>query len=298
MSDSPFSPPSFEEWKALAEKTSGKPLGSLTRAIEGLDVAPLYVPGSEAPEAAARASTRGWAIGARHVVRDLAAASERIREDLENGVTRLELMLEIEADALVSALGVPIAIDARGHVPRSGYEELSIAPDADPPPGVPVRIDGAVVHDAGATALEELVAVLAATKRIGESVVAVRVAATHDQFLTTAKVRAMRQCLALLGVRWPVDAVTSARMPRVDLADNLVRNTVAAFGAAAAGVRTLTVLPYDEDAESQRLARNVQLVLLHETDLARVADPGGGSPYLEALTRELVDRAWQRGAHG
>ncbi|MGB6504859.1 MAG: methylmalonyl-CoA mutase family protein, partial [Xanthobacteraceae bacterium] len=46
------------------------------------------------------------------------------------------------------------------------------------------------------------------------------------------------------------------------------------------------------DAFARRVARNTQLVLLEESNLARVADPAAGSGAIEALTRELCAAAW------
>ncbi len=44
---------------------------------------------------------------------------------------------------------------------------------------------------------------------------------------------------------------------------------------------------------SARIARNTQLILQHETGVTQVVDPLGGSYYVETLTKELADRAWE-----
>ncbi|MEI9849626.1 MAG: methylmalonyl-CoA mutase family protein [Sphingomonas sp.] len=44
---------------------------------------------------------------------------------------------------------------------------------------------------------------------------------------------------------------------------------------------------------SARIARNTQLVLQEETGMTHVVDPLGGSYYVEALTQELADKAWE-----
>jgi methylmalonyl-CoA mutase len=43
---------------------------------------------------------------------------------------------------------------------------------------------------------------------------------------------------------------------------------------------------------SARIARNTQIVIQEETGMTKVVDPLGGSYYVEALTQELVDKAW------
>ena len=84
---------------------------------------------------------------------------------------------------------------------------------------------------------------------------------------------------------------------------NLLRATTAAFAAAVGGADGVTVLPFDEAvgetvAEAgplgRRIARNTQHVLLEEASLHRVADPAGGSWYVESLTDQLAGAAWSQ----
>jgi methylmalonyl-CoA mutase len=132
-----------------------------------------------------------------------------------------------------------------------------------------------------------------------------------DQFLEIAKLRAARRLwsnvLAHCGVeadrrRSAVYVRTSRRMvSALDPWVNLLRATTAAFAAAVAGADGITVLPFDEPVLSpgessgplgRRMARNTQLVLLEEASLHRVADPAGGSWYVESLTDQLARAAW------
>ncbi len=78
---------------------------------------------------------------------------------------------------------------------------------------------------------------------------------------------------------------------------NLLRATTEAIAAVLGGCESLHVAPFDEcqrvpDDFSRRLARNIQLILAEECQLGRVADPAGGSWYVESLTRQLATRAW------
>jgi methylmalonyl-CoA mutase len=78
---------------------------------------------------------------------------------------------------------------------------------------------------------------------------------------------------------------------------NLLRATMATFSAGLAGANAITVLPHTlalglPDPFARRVARNTQLVLLEESNLAKVADPAAGSGGIEALTRELCEAAW------
>ncbi|EAU63320.1 methylmalonyl-CoA mutase small subunit [Stigmatella aurantiaca DW4/3-1] len=78
---------------------------------------------------------------------------------------------------------------------------------------------------------------------------------------------------------------------------NILRATAESFAAVVAGADSVSTSPFDEalgipDEGARRLARNTQLILRDESSLNRVADPGGGSYYLEQLTREMARAAW------
>jgi methylmalonyl-CoA mutase len=86
-------------------------------------------------------------------------------------------------------------------------------------------------------------------------------------------------------------------MTRRDAYVNLLRTTIAVAAAALGGADAITVLPHTAplglpDAFARRVARNCQLVLLEESNLARVADPAAGSGALETLTMQLCGAAW------
>jgi methylmalonyl-CoA mutase len=78
---------------------------------------------------------------------------------------------------------------------------------------------------------------------------------------------------------------------------NMLRATMATFSAGLAGADSICVLPHTlalglPDAFARRAARNTQLVLLEESNLAKVADPAAGSGGIEALTHDLCEAAW------
>jgi methylmalonyl-CoA mutase len=95
-----------------------------------------------------------------------------------------------------------------------------------------------------------------------------------------------------------IAADTSWRMlTRRDPYVNLLRATMATFSAGLGGADAITVLPHTlalglPDAFARRIARNTQLILLEESNLAKVSDPAAGSGGIEALTRELCETAW------
>ncbi|MFT7581211.1 MAG: methylmalonyl-CoA mutase [Myxococcota bacterium] len=83
-----------------------------------------------------------------------------------------------------------------------------------------------------------------------------------------------------------------------DVHNNVVRTCIEAMAATQGGTQSLHTNALDEalalptDA-SARIARNTQLYLQHETDTCKVIDPWGGSYYVERLTQELAEKAWE-----
>jgi len=178
--------------------------------------------------------------------------------------------------------------------------------------------DGRVVHDAGGSEVQELafalaagVAYLRAIEQSGialdaaQGMVYARLAADADQFLTLAKFRAMRllwarieQACGLTPKPLFIAADTSWRMlTQRDAFVNMLRATMATFSAGLGGANAITVLPHTlarglPDPFARRVARNTHLVLLEESNLAKVSDPAAGSGGIEELTRELCEAAW------
>jgi methylmalonyl-CoA mutase len=86
-------------------------------------------------------------------------------------------------------------------------------------------------------------------------------------------------------------------MAKRDPWTNILRTSMACAAAGLGGAHRITVLPFtfalgQTDRFARRLARNIQLVLQEESSLGRVADPAGGSWYVEKLTDDLAAKAW------
>ncbi len=132
-----------------------------------------------------------------------------------------------------------------------------------------------------------------------------RLTADADQFLTMAKFRALRllwnrieESCGVTPKPLFIAAETAWRMQtQRDPYVNMLRATVATFAAGLGGASSISVLPHTlslglPDSFARRVARNTQLVLLEESNLARVSDPAAGSGGIESLTQELCTRAW------
>ncbi|KTR82093.1 methylmalonyl-CoA mutase [Novosphingobium barchaimii] len=80
--------------------------------------------------------------------------------------------------------------------------------------------------------------------------------------------------------------------------NNVVRTTIEAMASMLGGTQSLHTNALDEAIAlptdfSARIARNTQIIIQEETGMTKVVDPLGGSYYIEALTQELVDQAWE-----
>jgi methylmalonyl-CoA mutase len=179
--------------------------------------------------------------------------------------------------------------------------------------------DGRVIHDAGGSEAQELAFVLASAVAYlraiegagvaleeARNMVYARLSADADQFLTMAKFRALRllwarveQACGLEPKPLFIAADTAWRMlTQRDAYVNMLRATIATFSAGLGGANSINVLPHTlalglPDPFARRVARNTQLVLLEESNLAKVSDPGAGSGGIEALTQELCEGAWR-----
>ncbi|SHF01210.1 methylmalonyl-CoA mutase small subunit [Streptoalloteichus hindustanus] len=240
-----------------------------------------------------------------------------------------ELLLGLAAErgvvpgALTGNLGAdPLGLRARTGVEHSldPAAELALRCANGFPRLRAITVDALPYHDAGGSDAEELgcslaagVAYLRALTDAGLGVDAAfgqlefRYAATADQFLTIAKLRAARRLWARVGeVCGAAEAArgqrqhavtSSAMMTGRDPWVNMLRTTVACFAAGVGGADAVTVQPFDAclglpDAFARRIARNTQSLLLEESNVARVIDPAGGSWYVERLTDELAAAAW------
>lgn len=206
----------------------------------------------------------------------------------------------------------------RGSRPAAGWRTIEPGEAVFAPDGSVV--DAAKVHEAGGTAVQELAfawtsglkSLRAAVAR-GESVdeAAGRIgfvfAAGGEFFVTLAKLRAARFGWARVvtacgggesAARMVIHARTSRwQQSSLDPHTNILRSTASAYAAVLGGCDSLEVGAFDEvcaqpDEFSRRLALNTQRILREECHAGAVADPAGGSWFVESLTRELAEAAW------
>ncbi|HNY41180.1 MAG TPA: methylmalonyl-CoA mutase family protein [Bryobacteraceae bacterium] len=170
-------------------------------------------------------------------------------------------------------------------------------------------VDASRFHESGATAVQELACAIAeGVDRLAAAPDPAAQAAAltfvfsigSNYFFEIAKLRAARLLWARAVTAFSPQAGDAARMrihARTALANksiydpytNLLRVTTEALSAALGGCDSLEVVPA---RFSQRMAGNVQLVLKEEAHVDAVADPAGGSYYVETLTDSLAAAAW------
>jgi methylmalonyl-CoA mutase len=184
-----------------------------------------------------------------------------------------------------------------------------------------ISISGYHMHEAGATAVQELAYTLAdgmeyaraaMTQGLEIDAFAGRLSFFFgigmNLFMEVAKLRAARtlwhRIMTDLGAqkdeskRLRTHCQTSGvSLTEQDPYNNIVRTTVEALAAVLGGTQSLHTNSFDEAIAlptdfSARIARNTQLILAEESGITAVADPLGGSWYVEELTRELEERAW------
>src|ERR1700684_2773066 len=185
-----------------------------------------------------------------------------------------------------------------------------------------ISISGYHMHEAGATAVQELAYTLA------DGIDYVRAALAKgldvDQFaprlsfffgigmnffMEVAKLRAARllwsQIMAGFGAKNPESLMlrthcqtSGVSLTEQDPYNNIVRTAYEALAAVLGGTQSLHTNSFDEaipppTESSARIARNTQLILAEETGVPHVIDPLGGSYYVEALTQSLANEAWK-----
>lgn len=183
-----------------------------------------------------------------------------------------------------------------------------------------ISISGYHMHEAGATAVQELAYTLAdgreyvrAAQARGLDIDAFAPRLSFffgigmNFFLEVAKLRAARtlwqKIMAQLGAKDPRSLMlrthcqtSGVSLTEQDPHNNIVRTTIEALAAVLGGTQSLHTNSFDEAIAlptefSARIARNTQLILQHESRVTDVVDPLGGSYYIESLTADLVARA-------
>lgn len=178
-------------------------------------------------------------------------------------------------------------------------------------------INANIYHNAGASESYEIACVLAHANTyinwliedgidIKETLktIQLNIAVGPNYFFEIAKLRAYRKAFALLfneynlNIDLKIHAETAFRNLSVaDAYNNLLRTTTEAMAASIGGCNSLVVKPFNITYESptdfsERLARNIQLILKSESYFDKIADVSAGSYFIEELTEQIAKKAW------
>lgn len=184
-----------------------------------------------------------------------------------------------------------------------------------------ILVQGDVYNNGGASAVQELGYVLATAIEYIRAMqlrgINIHTIAKHMQFsfslgsnffMEIAKLRAARMLWSQViesfgGDKEAQKMVIHARTAKFnktayDPYVNMLRTTTEAFSGVVGGVDSLQIGVFDEsirlgDEFSRRIARNTQLILQNECNLRQPIDPAGGSWYIETLTKQVAQKAWQ-----
>ena len=185
-----------------------------------------------------------------------------------------------------------------------------------------ISISGYHMQEAGASLVQELAYTLADGKEYAKKAIekgldidafAGRLsfffAIGMNFFMESAKLRAARllwhRIMTELGAKNPRSKMlrthcqtSGVSLQEQDPYNNVIRTAYEAMSAVLGGTQSLHTNALDEAMAlptdfSARIARNTQLILQEETGVSNVVDPLAGSYYVEKLTADLADAAWQ-----
>lgn len=193
---------------------------------------------------------------------------------------------------------------------------------ADMPNFKIVNVQGSLMHNGGATIVQELGYALgianeylafATSNGLTADEIAEKMEFTFsissNYFMEIAKLRAVRLLWATMleqyqpknnkGYQIRLNSVASSwNMTIFDPYVNMLRNTTEGMSAAIGGADAITLQPFDiayknADDFSRRISRNAQIILKEESYFDKVVDPAAGSYYIENLTDSIAENAWK-----
>ncbi|GAA4315067.1 methylmalonyl-CoA mutase subunit beta [Nibribacter koreensis] len=191
----------------------------------------------------------------------------------------------------------------------------------DAPNFYALTINGAHFSNKGATLVQEIAITLAIavcyTNGLTNEILPVErlfrdmqfhLSVGTNYFFEIAKFRAVRLLWSKVveAYKAPVESAGHLRIhastsrwhqATLDPHTNLLRHTTELMSAIMGGVDSVEVEPFDStykepNAFSERIARNISIILKEEAYLHQAIDPAAGSYYIEYLTQEIAEKAW------
>jgi len=345
-----FGGATFDDWKALSDQfLKGKAFDTLIHVTEdGIIKGPLST-SQDRPEnitplfrnTPPLTDGRPWHIQAPVCDDNLSFANTQLLDDLKGGASSARLSLGKNGVPIRNANDlkrlfdqvhmelIPVSLTTHSEASVfelfSGYADahinLGLSPETPelealaakaPKNWRLVTIDGASLHDEGATDVQELAFMatsLAYTfRKLGDLApahICVELATHQDAHTSIAKLRAARRIYSRIAEsfgyedsRLNLHVISSKRMMQtVDPWTNMLRVMSAGIGAVIGGADYITTRPFTDALGNAtpfgyRVARNMQLMMMEESQLGHVQDAAYGSYHHENLTEQLAQKAW------
>ncbi len=241
-----------------------------------------------------------------------------------SGLCKLAAKKGTDPSELKGSLGAdPLGMMAKTGIPIAGFEnmgKLLLAVKKASPQLRTIEVNGALIQNAGATLVEELAFSMAMFSEYmalltdkgidplsAQDSMLLTLASGPNYFMEIAKLRDARILWSKIAEAYGVDpslanirihSVSSEwNMTLYDPHVNMLRGTTEAMSSILGGADLVNVLPFDYPngkgtVFSNRIARNVQIILREEAHFDLVADPASGSYYIESLTDSMAEKAW------
>ena len=217
-------------------------------------------------------------------------------------------------------VNVSICLDVIHHLAETGNwyqnqeQDLLLVSKNQHPSFKTIGIDASLYQNAGATQSFELACALAhaheylvkisENNKATDSTFRFTLAIGSDFFGEIAKLRALRKLWAIISKEYAVNPelhlhgeTSFLNKSSLDAYTNMLRTSTEGMSAVIGGCNSLTIHPFNESFEntsafSERMARNQQLIFKEESYLHQTSDMGAGSYYIETLTNQLAEKAW------
>lgn len=324
-----FAPTDFEAWKkqVIKEVKSEEAFEKLYKATaEGIHINPYYsladIEGKDLPHI--NTQQQGWKIQERIKVNSTQQALTDAKNVLKKGadavvfeVSDIEALTVLEQIEPFTFRLAPTAKTVAGSfqadILGGMLNEDSITPTAfielaKQHKGA-FEVNAAQYHNAGANTCTELACALAHANEylnLGtDNNIVFNIAVGADYFFEIAKLRALRKLWDTMASEYGINTPATIHCETAlnnktiyDYNNNILRTSIESMAAVVGGCDALFVHPYDvlfkqPNDFSNRIARNVQLVLKHEAHLNKINDAANGSYFIENLSQEIAEKSWE-----
>lgn len=322
-----FEPADFDTWKqqVIKEVKSEEAFEKLFKTTqEGITLQPYYyLAGVEDKVLEPANASKNWAIQERIRVSSTKQALEAAHHALKKGAD--EVVFEVGDDSARQVLSEvkpfvfrlnPDAETLAGSVQADILSHLLNSDDINETAfknllashkGT-IEVNGAQYLNAGANTCTELAFTLAHANEYlnaGATDFIFNIAVGSDYFFEIAKLRALRKLWGTLANEYNIDAPAIIHCETAlnnktiyDYNNNILRTSTEAMAAVVGSCDALYVYPYDvlfkqPNEFSSRIARNIQLILKHESHLDKVMDAAHGSYYIESLSQQIAEKSWE-----